>query len=56
MTTEHTVQESLLAKSPQVDVNFDLGDPLPCEEIKKAAMHLKAGKPPCIDGIPTEVC
>ena len=49
------MQESSLAKIPQVDVKLELDDPLICEEIKKAAMQLKVGKSPGIDGIPAEV-
>ena len=48
-----TVQESSLAKIPQVDVELD--DPPTCEEIKKATMQLKVGKSTGIDGIPAEV-
>ena len=50
-----TVQESSLAKIPQVDVKLELHDLPTREEIKKAAMQLKVGKPPGIDGIPAEV-
>ena len=47
------MQESSLAKIPQVDVELD--DPPTCEEIKKATMQLKVGKSTGIDGIPAEV-
>ena len=50
-----TVQESSLAKIPQLDVKLELDDPPTREEIKKATMQLKVGKSPSIDGIPTEV-
>ncbi|WP_419606700.1 hypothetical protein, partial [Thiolapillus sp.] len=50
-----TVQESSLAKIPQVDVKLELDDPPTREEIKKATMQLKVGKSPGIDGIPAEV-
>ena len=46
-----TVQESSLAKIPQIDVKLDLFDPPTCEEIRKAKMQLKVGKSPGIDGI-----
>ena len=49
------VQESSLAKIPQVDVKLVLDDPSTCEEIKKATMQLKVGKSPGTDGIPAEV-
>ena len=38
---QRTVQESPLAKSPQVDVRLELDDPPTREEIKKATMQLK---------------
>ena len=50
-----TVQESSLAKIPQVGVKLELDDPSTREEIKKATMQLKVGKSPGIDGIPAEV-
>ena len=50
-----TLQESLLARIPQVDVKVELDDPPTREEIKKATMQLKVGKSPGIDGIPEEV-
>ena len=50
-----TVQESSIAKIPQVDVKLELDDPPTREEIKKATMQLKVGKSPGIDGIPAEV-
>ena len=50
-----TVQESSLAKIPQVEVDLDLDDPPTREEIKKATTQLKVGKTPVIDGIPAEV-
>ena len=46
---QRTVQESTLAKIPQVDVKLELGDPPTREEIKKATMQLKVGKSPGID-------
>ena len=49
------MQESSLAKIPQVDVKLELDDPPICEEIMKATMQLKVGKSPGIDGIPAEV-
>ena len=49
------MQETSLAKIPQVDVELDLDDPPTREEIKKATMQLKVGKSPGIDGIPAEV-
>ena len=49
------MQESSLAKIPQVDVNLELDDPPIREETKKATMQLKVGKSPGIDGIPAEV-
>ena len=49
------MQESSLAKIPQVDVKLELDDPPTREEIKKATMSLKVGKSPGIDGIPAEV-
>ena len=50
-----TVQESSVAKIPQVDVKLELDDPLTREEIRKATMQLKVGKSPGIDDIPAEV-
>ena len=50
-----TVQESSLAKIPQVDVKLELDDPPTCEEIREATIQLKGGKPPGIDGILVEV-
>ena len=50
-----TVQETSLAKIPQVDVELELDDPPTREEIKKATMQLKVGKSPGIDGIPAEL-
>ena len=49
------MQESSLAKIPEVDVKLELDDPPTSEEIKKATMQLKVGKSPGIDGIPAEV-
>ena len=49
------MQESSLAKIPQVDMKLELDDPPTREEIKKATMQLKVGKSPGIDGIPAEV-
>ena len=51
----HTVQESSLAKSPQVAVKLELDDPPTREEIKKATVQLKVGKSPGINGILAEV-
>ena len=50
-----TVQESSLAKIPQVDVKQELDDSLAREDIRKATMQPKVGKSPGIDGIPAEV-
>ena len=47
----HNVQESSLAKIPQVNVNLELDDPSAREEIRKATMQPKVG----IDGITAEV-
>ena len=44
MSDRRTVQESLLAKIPQVDVKLELDDPPTREEIKKATMQLKVTK------------
>ena len=49
------MQESSLAKIPQVDVKLELDDPPTREEIKKATMQLKVGKSSGTDGIPEEV-
>ena len=49
------MQESSLAKIPQVDVKLELDNPSTREEIRKATMQLKVGKSPGIDGIPAEV-
>ena len=49
------MQESSLAKIPQVDMKLELDNPPTCEEIKKATMQLKLGKSSGIDGIPAEV-
>ena len=46
-----TMQESPLAKILQVDEKLDLDNTM-----KKTTTQLKAGKFPCIDGIPAEVC
>ena len=40
----HTVQESSLAKIPEVDMKLKLDDPPTHEEIRKATMQLKVGK------------
>ena len=48
---QRIVQESSLAKIPQVDVKLELDDPSAREEIKKAAMQLKVGKSLGTDGI-----
>ena len=50
-----TVQESSLAKIPQVDVKLELDYPPTREEIRKATMQLKVGKSPDIDGITAEI-
>ena len=49
------MQESSLAKIPQLDVKLELDDPPTREEIRKAIMQLKVGKSPGIDCIPAEV-
>ena len=49
------MQESSLAKIPQVDVKLELDDLPTCEEIRKATVQLKVGNSPGIDGIPAEV-
>ena len=49
------MQESSLAKIPQVEVKLEMDDPPTGEEIKKATMQLKVSKSPGIDGIPAEV-
>ena len=49
------MQESSLAKIPEVDVKLELGDPPTREEIKKATTQPKVRKSPGIDGIPAEV-
>ena len=54
-SNQRSVQESSLAKIPQVDVKLELDDPPTREEIKKATMQLKVGKSPGIDDIPAEV-
>ena len=43
---QRTVQESSLAKIPQVNVKLELDGPPIREEIKKATMQLKVGKSP----------
>ena len=50
-----TVQESSLAKIPQVDVKLELDYPRTREDIRKATMQLKVGKSPSTDGIPVEL-
>ena len=55
LSDRRTVQESSLAKIPQVDVKLEQDDPPTHEEIKKATMQLKVGKSPGTDGIPAEV-
>ena len=47
------MQESSLAKIPQVDVELDY--PPTCEEIRKTTMQLKVGKSPGIEGNLAEV-
>ena len=54
-SNRRTLQDSSLAKIPQVAVKLELDDPPTREEIKKATMQLKVGKSPAIDGIPAEV-
>ena len=49
------MQESPLAKIPQVNVKLELDVRPTREEIKKATMQLEVGKSPGIDGIPVEV-
>ena len=49
------MQESSLAKIPQVDLKLELDDPPTPEEIRKATMQLKVGKSSDIDGIQAEV-
>ena len=49
------MQESSIAKIPQVDEKLVLDDPPTREEIKKSTMQLKVGKSPGIDGIQAEV-
>ena len=49
------MQESALARIPQVDVKLELDDPPTREEIRKATMQLKVSKSPGIDSIPAEV-
>ena len=49
------MQESPLAKIPQVNVKLELDVRPTREEIKKATMQLKVGKSPRIVGIPAEV-
>ena len=50
------MQESSLAKIPQVDVKLELTDPPTREETKKATIQLKMDKSPSTDCIPAEVC
>ena len=52
---QRTVRASSLAKILQADVILELDDPPTREEIKKATMQLKVGKPSGIDGIPDDV-
>ena len=49
------VQESSLAKIPQVDVKLEPYELPAREEIKKAIMQVKVGKSPGIDDIPADV-
>ena len=49
-----TVQESSLAKIPQVNVKMEL-DPVTREVIKKATMQLEVGKSSGNEGIPADV-
>ena len=55
LSDRRTVQESSLAKIPQVDLKLELDDPPTREEIRKATVQLKVGKSPGIDGGPAEV-
>ena len=48
------MQESSLAKIPQVDVKLELDDPPTREEIRKATTQLNVGKLPGFDGTPAE--
>ena len=45
------MQESSLAKIPQVDIRLELDDAPTRKEIKKATRQLKVGKSPGTDGI-----
>ena len=38
-----------------MDVKLELDDPPTCEEVRKATMQLKVGKPPGTNGIPANV-
>ena len=49
------MQESSLAKIPQVDLKLELDDTPTREEIREATMQLKVAQSPGIDGIPVEV-
>ena len=49
---QRAVQESSLAKIPDVDVKLELDDPPTREEIGKASMKLKVGMLSGIDDIP----
>ena len=49
------MQESSLAKIPQVEVKLELDGPPTREEIRKATMQQKVGKSPGIDHIPAAV-
>ena len=49
------MQESSLAKIPQVDVKLELDGPPTREEIRKATLEQNFGKSPGIDDIPAEV-
>ena len=49
------MQESSLAKIPQVNMKLELDDPPTCEEIRQATRQLKVGKSLSIGGIPAEV-
>ena len=52
---QRTVQESSLAKIPQIDVKLELGCPSTRKETKKVTFQLKVGKSPGINGIPANV-
>ena len=55
LSNQHAVQESSLAKIPQVDAKLELDDQPTHKEIENATMQLKVGRSPSVDGIPAEV-